>query len=70
MDEQYDANQARIQEAGLPKNQKVKIDQVLSMLEGQRFYEWYVNTFEDYITGEEGCQSREQIVLDLKRLLG
>lgn len=70
-DDQYDPNQERIQQASLPGNQKVKIEQVYQMLMGQRFTEWYLTEFEEYVGwgGPPHSKSKEEILVDLKALL-
>lgn len=44
-------------------------EQVLALLKKQKFADWYNGQFENFITGEEGCMSEEEIVWSLKRLL-
>ncbi|MFY0656428.1 MAG: hypothetical protein JXR12_06730 [Neptunomonas phycophila] len=42
---------------------------VFGMLMGAAFEEWYENDFQDYVEGEEGCKSKEEIQADIKRML-
>lgn len=42
---------------------------VLQLIEGSWFEDWYASDFEDYITGEDGAKSKEQILADLERKL-
>jgi hypothetical protein len=42
---------------------------VLKMIEKQSFATWYERDFEDYVVGEEGALSTQQILNDLELLI-
>lgn len=42
---------------------------VLKMIEKQTFATWYERDFEDYVVGEEGALSKQQILNDLELLI-
>lgn len=44
-------------------------EQVYELLTTGGFEEWHNSDFEDHILGEEGCQSREQLIEVLELML-
>ena len=40
---------------------------ILNILEKQSFKDWYEREFEDYIVGEGGAPSKQQILNELER---
>lgn len=44
------------------------VESVLSMIEGQRFYDWHQAKFADYIGGDSKI-TKEEILNDLKQML-
>ena len=47
---------------------KALIELVLDTLEGQSFFEWYEGDFKDYVQGESGHKTKEQIKEDIAHL--
>lgn len=48
------------------------LEQIYHMLGRQRFHEWYSEggRFDRHIREDEECPSKDEILMDLKRLLG
>ena len=44
---------------------KNRAEKVLKMITSGKFEIWYATTFESYITGDEGCVSKDVIISDL-----
>ena len=56
----------------LPPNRREKMtveEKILDMLMGAQFDRWYNNQFMDFVEGEEGAQSREEILECIKKML-
>lgn len=45
-------------------------EQILSALEGQRFADWYDDKLNDFICGDGGQISRQEILDDIGRIFG
>ena len=44
-------------------------EQILEMLSGSKFEQWYSHTYLDFIEGDESAESREHILNDIKRMM-
>ena len=45
-------------------------EKVFEMLMSAKFAYWYENEFLDFVEGEENALSKEQILADIKQMLG
>jgi hypothetical protein len=44
------------------------VEKIFQTLLGSTFENWHKGTFEDFVLGEEGCKTKEQIKKDISRL--
>ncbi len=42
---------------------------LFNVISTQPFVSWYQSKFEDFVTGEENAPSKDQLLLDLQRLI-
>lgn len=40
-------------------------EKIYNALMSQKFVDWYTEAFEDHVTGEENCRTKEQIIQDI-----
>lgn len=45
-----------------------KVQSIFDTLTTQRFYDWYMGKFDDWISGEENAPTKEEILKDIKQL--
>lgn len=47
-----------------------QVEKVFKMLMSAKFVYWYENEFLEFVEGQENAKTKEEILKDLKRMLG